>query len=100
MKTNSFAITLGTTYYTKGCINPGTEADKHIGAHDEHVCIHLGARSENPVQSTISRTANPNGTARIQSRAAVRDWFQEHFKLGDVVEANIIDRNNIILMKP
>ena len=94
----SFLIELGTTYYTKGYINPGVEADKHIGAHGESVCIHLGSMSGNPARTRISRTANRNGTARIQSRIAVAKWFQKHFKLGDVVKANIVDRNNIVLM--
>ncbi len=101
MKTNiSFSITLGQAYYCDGCINPGIGVDKFIGAHGKQVCLHLGAWSENPVRSKISRNANSNGTARIYSRTAVAKWFQEHFKLGDVVKANIIDRNNIVLMKP
>jgi hypothetical protein len=95
----SFRIKLGETYYNTGLINPGVDADKYIGAHGEPMCIHLGAWSENPVWSQIDRGANRNGSARIQSRTAVAEWFRENFKLRDAVKVNIIDRNDIVLMK-
>ncbi len=95
----SFRIKLGETYYKTGLINLGVDADKHIGAHGEPMCIHLGAWSENPIRSQICRSANRNGSARIQSRTAIAEWFQKNFKLGDAVRVNIIDRNDIVLMK-
>jgi len=96
----TFNIVLGQTYYDKGFMNPGIDVDNFIGGDGEPMLIHLGDVNQDSVRSIINRTATQNGTARINPRAAVRDWFQENFSMGETVKATIINPNEIVLSKP
>jgi hypothetical protein len=64
------------------------------------VIVYLGTQFEQ-VDSSINRSANMNGSVRIVgNNRRIADWFQQHFKLGDVVEAAVQDPQHILLMLP
>lgn len=92
-----FTIKLGTAYYGQGIINPGSAASQHLGADGEPIQISFDDGTE-PIMSSINRTANANGTVRVVGRnRAIAEWFQRHFKPGEVVRARVLDRNRIRL---
>ncbi len=94
----TFAITLGQAYYYQGLINPGVDASKYLGSDGEPIQILFSDGSE-PVVSQINRTANVSGAVRVVGRNRnIADWFQKHFRIGEVVEARILDRNHILLV--
>ncbi|WP_148707724.1 GIY-YIG nuclease family protein [Komagataeibacter melaceti] len=96
--TARFEIKLGDTYYKKGWINPGVEASRELGDHDEHIRIYLGNRDSKPVISLIDRKANSSGAVRIRVNCKpIAKWFQNHFKMEDCVQAIVLDRNDILL---
>ncbi len=94
-----FDIKLNATYFNTGSINPGVSASKCLGDNGELVRIFLGSeKPDSCVNSTINRTANPNGSVRVRgNNSKIAEWFQARFKLGDNVEASVLDRNTIFL---
>jgi len=95
-----FQIKLSSAYYNQGFINPGVDASRFLGAGGDPVILYLGKESEQ-VASVINRTANANGSVRIVgNNRLIAEWFQRHFRLGDVVEAIIQDRQHIWLREP
>lgn len=93
----SFEIQLGETYYNTGFINPGTDASERMGAHGEPVTIYLGSKG-NSLTSTINRQTNVNRSVRIVgNNGQIRDWFQARFKQGDIVQACVLNPNEIFL---
>jgi hypothetical protein len=96
----TFQIRLGDAYYNQGLINPGTDASHFLGEAGDPVIVYLGTESEQ-VDSVINRSANANGSVRIVgNNRRIADWFQQHFKLGDVVEANVQDTQHVLLVLP
>lgn len=94
---SSFEIKLGRTYYLKGIINPGVDMNPYFGKDGDIVLIHLGNK-ENSLASSVNRTANPSGSVRILgSNQKIATWFQQNYKLGDVVVAEIVGKNEILL---
>jgi hypothetical protein len=94
----SFRIKLGAAYYNQGIINPGVDASRHLGQHGDAVIVYLGNETEQ-VDSTINRTANANGSVRIVgNNQKIVDWFHQHFKLGDMVEAKVQDPQHLLLL--
>lgn len=93
----SFKIRLGSAYFNQGLINPGVDASRYLGEHDEPVAI-LFDNSKDDLLSRIDRHANQGGAVRIVgNNRAIAIWFQKNFRLGDIVEANVLDRNTIQL---
>ncbi len=96
----TFQIRLGAAYYNQGLINPGTDASNFLGEDGDPVILYLGTESEQ-VDSVINRSANANGSVRVVgNNRRIADWFQQHFKLGDVVEAKVQDPQHVLLMLP
>lgn len=95
----SFEVRLGKTYYGSGFINTGTSVSNEIGSHGEPMLIRLGAESHPGVESHIDRKANRNGSPRIYGGARVARWFQENFRLNDVVVGTVLTPNQILLSK-
>jgi hypothetical protein len=96
----TFPIRLGAAYYNQGLINPGTDASRYLGNDGDPVIVYLGSDSEQ-VDSVINRSANANGSVRIVgNNRRIADWFQQHFKLGDVVETKVQDPQHVLLMLP
>ena len=94
----SFQIRLGATYYNQGLINPGVDASRHLGEHDDAITVYLGT-TDNPLISRIDRKANANGNVRlVGGNRAVANWFQANFSQGENVEARVLDRNSILLL--
>ncbi len=92
-----FEIPLGDTYFYRGLINPGSEASRLLGAHDEPIEISFGG-GDPSVISKIDRKANASGSVRIVgNNRTIAKWFQHHFSLGDLVTADILSRNHIML---
>lgn len=71
----SFTFVLQPTYYRMGFFNVGVADQEPIGADGETIEIFLGNEAK-PIQGTINRRANANGTPRIMGGTALRDWFQ------------------------
>jgi hypothetical protein len=94
----SFQIVLAETYYKQGLINPGVDASRYLGDDGDPIAIAFGDGSE-PVTSRIDRTANKSGAVRVVGRnRLIAQWFQKHFREGDVVEARVLDRHHILLL--
>lgn len=96
---NEFEIRLGETYYSTGYINPGVKVSREFGKHGDTILIYLG-NDKACVESSIDRNANGTGAPRILARAAVRDFFQNNFKLNQTVRAKIIPPHAIKLLLP
>ncbi len=95
-----FTITLGTAYYDQGLVNPGVDASRLLGADGEPVEVMFDDGTD-PVVSVINRRANPNGTVRIVGHnRQIADWFRRHFQRGDLVKAQVLGANHILLMAP
>jgi hypothetical protein len=93
-----FTIKLGTAYYDQGIINPGVDASRHLGEHEDPITVFLGSM-DRPVVCRIDRRANSNGSVRVRGgQTAIRDWIQAHFARGETVEARVLDPNGIMLM--
>jgi hypothetical protein len=93
-----FTIKLGTAYYDQGIINPGVDASRHLGEHEDPITVFLGSTDHQAV-CRIDRRANSNGSVRIRgNQTAIRDWLQAHFTRGETIDARVLDRNSILLM--
>lgn len=95
-----FEITLGQAYYDQGFINPGVAASHYLGQDGEPIEISFGDGTE-PVMSSINRKANARGAVRVVGRnRLIAEWFQQHYRPGDVVQAWVLDPNRIRLGAP
>lgn len=95
-----FSFRLGEKYYSDGFINPGVDVSNLIGKDRETMLLRLGAGDAQIVETFIDRKANKTGSPRLYGRKQTARWFQEHFRLGDTVEAVIINPNEIVLTLP
>jgi hypothetical protein len=94
-----FRIKLGQAYFQQGFINPGVEASQHLGSDGEPLQVLFDDGTE-PVMSRINRTANPSGGVRVVGRnRQIAEWFQRHFRMGDAVEAQVVDANRVRLLR-
>lgn len=97
--TQRFTIKLLPTYFERGLLNPGTEASKRLGDDGDLVKVVLG--QEGSIISKLNRTANVNGSVRVVgNNSLIADFFQRHFRAGDVAEGRVIDRSTILLLEP
>lgn len=93
----SFEIKLSPTYYEKGLVNTGVHASRKLGMHGDPVRVLFGNGAPTVV-SSINRTANKSGGARIIGRNQdIARWFQSHFDSGDTVAGEVLDANTIRL---
>lgn len=98
-ETSEFQIKLKTTYYQQGIINPGTEASRLLGLHDESLVLHFDDGTSS-VQTRIDRQANGNRSVRlVGGNRRIAEWFQQHFQPDDVVTARILGLNEIELVR-
>jgi hypothetical protein len=95
-----FTIELHSTYYEKGVINLGVNASRNFGGDGEPVLIEF-SNGDQPINSTINRTANPNKTVRlIGNNSQIAKWFQDHFSKGQIVRAIVVDPHRVRLFAP
>jgi ribonuclease VapC len=81
-------IVIQKTYYRQGFFNIPVEHDRQFGPHDSKIEIFL-ADASSPIEGTINRTAQRNGTARIMGHSALRDYVRSQFRPGDPVSVLI-----------
>ena len=94
-----FTISLSPTYFDRGMLNPGTEASRYLGDHGDLVKVILG--KEGSINSKLNRTANVNGSVRVVgNNSLIADFFQRHFRAGDIAEGRVLDRSTILLSEP
>ncbi len=93
-----FTITLGSTYYHKGFLNPGVEASRFLGKDGDPIRIRFS--NGNPtVVSKINRTANRTGAVRVVGgNTQIAKWFQDNFQEGDTVRGRVVDPHTIELL--
>lgn len=97
----SFEIKLGEAYFNQGIINPGKDASLHLGNDHEPIVVNFDDGTASVV-SRINRTANgaSGQLVRITDRnRRVGNWFREHFRQGDILQARVQDRNKILLLR-
>jgi hypothetical protein len=95
-----FKLILHRTYHRAGFFNVTVEFDRHVRADEGPVQLMLrdGKRAWT-IKGRINRRANPNGTARIMGGRELRDWFQSHFRIKDMVEVDLSSVEVIRLRK-
>ena len=94
-----YELTLHKTYFDKGFFNLGVAVDALIMPGNGAVVIELGG-SHRSIEGRIDRTANQNGTPRIFGGAALRNWLQDNFHLGDRVEVHVLDPARLRISAP
>jgi hypothetical protein len=77
-----FPRSLEKTYHEKGFFNVQRQWDHLVADGGEVTLILRGGRR---IMARVDRNANNNKTARIYGGAALRDWFQENYNVGDIV---------------
>ncbi|WP_269243190.1 GIY-YIG nuclease family protein [Flavobacterium limnophilum] len=95
----SFNIELGKTYYNQGFFNVKVEFSELLGADKEIIEIQLGDESENIIKGYINRTANDNGTPRIMGGKTLTYWIKKNFKLGEIMNVEILSSVAIKITK-
>lgn len=90
----TYHLKLEKSYYNKGFFNIPVAFDGYIRDNDGPVTLVLGGRE---IETQVNRRANMNGTARLNRRAELRDWFQRNFSLGDTVRVTFVSPCRLIL---
>ena len=78
-----FLLRLEKTYCQYGYFNVRVTHDHLLRQDEGPVTLLLNCGRELP--ACVHRTANSNWTGRVRGNAALRDWFQEHYRQGNVV---------------
>ena len=95
-----FLLELGKTYYTKGFFNVSVDYERYVQTRDGEITLILGD-GDRFIRGHSSRKANPGtGAPRIFGRAALRDWFQQNFRLSERVEVHFEAPDRIRLRRP
>ena len=99
MTANTYSLTLWKSYYLKGFFNIGVSCGNLIRPDNGEIRIRLEG-SNLVLNGRVDRNANQNGTPRIHGNAALRDWFQEGFRMHDIVDIEILSPKEIYLKNP
>lgn len=95
-----FEIRLGPTYYNQGIVNPGSEASRHLGDHDETLTIRFSDDTPS-IATTINRRANKTGAVRfVGSNQKIADWLRRNFQINDTVTVKILGPNEVEFIAP
>lgn len=92
-----FPLKLHKTYYEQGFFNVTVAFDGYVRDEEGPILLLLGAGVV--IEEKIDRHANQNATARIHGGAPLRDWFQQNFACGDVVNVDLSSKEQIRLLK-
>lgn len=92
-----FLLKLHKTYYDQGFFNVTIDFDCYVRDEEGPIPLFLG--TDVVIEGKINRHANQNATARIHGGAPLRDWFQQNFACGDVVNVDLSSMSRIRLMK-
>lgn len=90
---NNYQIILGKTYYNKGYFNVGIAASYSLGLNGESIT--LVSENQQNLLFKINRTANKNGSVRIYGGKELIVFFQNNYKLFDVLKFQLINPNQI-----
>jgi hypothetical protein len=96
---NTFEVTLGTTYYNLGFFNVKREYSNLFEENQTPIEIRLGDDLSNVIFGHINRTCNENGTPRIFGGIPLSFWIQNNFMLGDKMRVKILSPTTIKLEK-
>ena len=95
-----FKLTLQRTYYEKGFFNVVRAYDQFIRGDEGEIKIIAGDASVT-FTGNVNRRANLNGTARISVKGeGLKNWFQKHYRVMDVVEIEIVSPTLLKLKYP
>lgn len=95
---HEFHITLSTTYYRDGVVNPGVEASRFLGPDGDPIAISFSDGVPD-ITSSINRTANRTGAVRfVGKNRLIADWFRMNFTEGDTVRIRILSPNRVLMM--
>lgn len=83
-----FRLTLENTYYSQGFFNVTVDFDRFIRPTEGPVELVLGT-SGLKIESNVNRRSNQNESARIMGGSKLRDWFQENYSPGDVIDVDL-----------
>ena len=89
-----FHLKLEKSYYARGFFNVVREFDHLVGSGGT---VTLTLRGGGDIKGTMNRTWNGNGTARIMGNAALRDWFQRNYSMGDTVPVRFPAPDHLVL---
>jgi len=92
-----FSLKLHKTYDEQGFFNITVAFDGYARDEEGPIPLLLGAGVV--IEGRIDRHANQNATARIHGGVPLRDWFQQNFACGDVVNVDLSSTEQIRLMK-
>lgn len=96
-----YPLTLPATYRDQGFFNVTVEFDRYVRQDEGPIELVLVVRGvEQRVEARVNRTAQTNGTARIMGGAELRRWFQEHYRVGDLVDVDIRSPDCIRIVAP
>ena len=99
MSSSIYKLTLQKTYYKQGFFNLGVGVDNQVRSNNGPIKLLLG-ESKEEVLGIVNRNANRNGTPRILVGARLRNWFEQNFKVMDIVEVVVINPNELWLRSP
>lgn len=92
-----FPLNLHKTYYEQGFFNVTVGFDGYVRDEEGLIPLLLGAGVV--IEGRIDRHVNQNATARIHGGVQLRDWFQQNFACGDVVNVDLSSTDQIRLIK-
>lgn len=93
---NNYQIILGKTYYNKGYFNVGIAASHSLGLNGESIT--LISKNQLNLLFKINRTANKNESVRIYGGKKLIDFFQNNYKLFDVLKFQVVNLNQINIL--
>ena len=96
---SQFQLTLHPTYYRFGYINPPVALSHLIGAPGEEMTIRMDG-GKLAKQITIRAVSSKTHAPRLYGGRELAEWFQEHFRLMDTVQIQIVSPNEIRLRLP
>jgi hypothetical protein len=91
------SIKIGKTYLNSGYINPKKDASLLLGNKDEEILILTHDKKQ--LACKINRTANKNGSARIQGGNILKEYIGKNYKLNDELEFEVLNANTIKIIK-
>ena len=94
-----FKLRLEPTYYSRGFFNVRVGFDDNVRPTPGPITLLLGKNNQH-IAGHVDRSANRNRTARIFGRAPLKEWFQTHFALYDIVDVDFLSFDIIRLREP
>ncbi|MFK7601923.1 type II toxin-antitoxin system VapC family toxin [Deinococcus sp. SM5_A1] len=95
-----FKLTLQKTYYENGFFNV-IRAHDHLIRSDEGEIKIIAGDASLTFTGNVNRRANLNGTARISVKGeGLKNWFQKHYRVMEVVEIEIVSPTLLKLKYP